>query len=284
VVCCGTSFVEPKNATFVYQGLLKGFDLGLDTSQLKGRRIHRNYTSAIEGRREVTKAIQKRVSKGKTVDLGVWTSNGSHSIPFEDYTIFPMGAVAKYLDGVKLDEVRCTSDHTASGTNPATNMAFLRHHVHSYAELAMNFLKGFWLRVTDVDGAFPSLPLAVHIWPYFMFRFFPSDGSDFQHLYVHVCGDFGARGLPGTFKIFMVDVVCQMARCAGKLTLPLAIHVDDLGLCAPTEAWANDEMAGFQAWVEDTTGVHFKVSKDKPAAQRQLMIGFWWDSTNLTRP
>ena len=30
-------------------------------------------------------------------------------------------------------------------------------------------------------------------------------------------------------------------------------------------------------------GVFFKFLKDRAAAQRQLMIGFWWDSRTLTR-
>ena len=54
-------------------------------------------------------------------------------------------------------------------------------------------------------------------------------GADSENLYcyVHLFGDFGTRGLPGTFKIFFVDVVVQMARSELVLTLPLAIYVDD---------------------------------------------------------
>ena len=50
------------------------------------------------------------------------------------------------------------------------------------------------------------------------------------YLYVHLFGDFGTRGLPGTFKIFLVDVIVQMARSELVLTLPLAVYVDDSGL------------------------------------------------------
>ena len=39
--------------------------------------------------------------------------------------------------------------------------------------------------------------------------------------------DFGTRGLPGTFKIFLVDVIVQMARSELVLTLPLRAG----GLC-----------------------------------------------------
>ena len=40
-------------------------------------------------------------------------------------------------------------------------------------------------------------------------------------------GDFGTRGMPGTFKIFFVDVVLNMARAAEVLTIPMTVYVDD---------------------------------------------------------
>ena len=42
-------------------------------------------------------------------------------------------------------------------------------------------------------------------------------------------------------------------------------------------------MLTFQQWSENVCGVSWKVLKDKPAARLQYMIGFWWNSTNLTR-
>ena len=87
-------FVTQANATFVENGLRHGFTLGIDTTSLRGRRVFRNYTSALENRHQVTKAIGKRVATGKTLDLGQWSSNSTRAIPYDNYTIFPMGAVA----------------------------------------------------------------------------------------------------------------------------------------------------------------------------------------------
>ena len=47
---------------------------------------------------------------------------------------------------------------------------------------------------------------------------------------MHVCGDFGTSGFPGTFKIFFTDVVVNMARSMLILTLPMPVFVDDMGL------------------------------------------------------
>ena len=77
-------------------------------------------------------------------------------------------------------------------------------------------------------------------------------------LFVHVTGDFGAAGLPGTFKIFLVDVVVQVARYVNVLKLPMPVYVDDMALIAPSECQANDEMGAFQAWASRVCGVTFK--------------------------
>ena len=42
-------------------------------------------------------------------------------------------------------------------------------------------------------------------------------------------------------------------------------------------------MLAFHEWAGRVCGVVFKAIKDRLAAQRQLMIGFWWDSTSFTR-
>jgi hypothetical protein len=65
--------------------------------------------------------------------------------------------------------------------------------------------------VSDVDAAFPQLPFAPWLWP-FMFHRFYEVGGDALRLFCHINCDFGTRGLPGTFKIFFVDVLLQMAR------------------------------------------------------------------------
>ena len=35
--------------------------------------------------------------------------------------------------------------------------------------------------------------------------------------------DFGQAGMPGVFKIFLVDVICGMARSEHVLTLPMTV-------------------------------------------------------------
>ena len=47
---------------------------------------------------------------------------------------------------------------------------------------------------------------------------------------MHVCGDFGTSGFPGTFKIFFTDVVVNMARSESVLVLPMPVYVDDMAL------------------------------------------------------
>ena len=88
---------------------------------------------------------------------------------------------------------------------------------------------GYCAHVTDVEAAFPMLPIAPWLWPFFLHRFYPSSGDTrVLHMYAHINGDFGTRGFPGVFKIFFVDVVLNMARAASVLTIPLTVYVDDL--------------------------------------------------------
>ena len=134
-----------------------------------------------------------------------------------------------------------------------------------------------------MDAAFPLLPLHPDLWPFFLFRFFTNDDTQALSLFAHLCGDFGAAGMPGTFKVFFVDVVVNMARSAMILTLPMPIYVDDTGLIGPKEDEVNIEMENFHQWSLEVCGVVFKALKDRMASQRQLMLGFWWDSTTLTR-
>ena len=60
-------------------------------------------------------------------------------------------------------------------------------------------------------------------------------------LFLHVCGDFGAAGMPGTFKVFF-DVVCGMARSVHVLTLPMCVYVDDCGLIGSEENYSIKSM------------------------------------------
>jgi hypothetical protein len=87
-------WVTLKDARFVAEGLRFGFDLRIDPKKLEGqKRIHANYKSALDYRSEVTKAIMKRVSKGKTMILGEWGRGAEESIPCPDYTIFSIGGL-----------------------------------------------------------------------------------------------------------------------------------------------------------------------------------------------
>lgn len=278
-------YVAVDDATFVQAGLRDGFTLGVDLNQLRGQRLFKNYSTAVEARPYVTSAITKRVVAGKTLPLGVWGDEARKQLCgfFDDCIKFPMGAVAKYLDGVELEEKRLTDDHTKTGLNDATDMGRLKHKLDSYGEVGWFLKQGYFMRVSDVEGAFPLLPLHPDLWPFFMFSFWADASHDFETLYMHLCCDFGTRGMPGTFKIFFVDVLVQTARSEMVLTLPLVVHVDDCGSIGPDREVVDAEMLVFHEWARDTCGVPFKASKDKAAAQRQLMIGFQWDSRTMTR-
>ena len=216
-------FVSRDHAEFIQDGLQNGFMAGVDLSSLRGRRVFKNYKSALDHRPHMTKAILKRVEKNKTLYLGEWHAG---VVPFDNFTVFAMGAVSKSIDGVVIDEMRPTSDHTASGLNAATDMTFLRHSVTSYKDIARFLRPGYWMRVSDVDGAFPLLPFHYDLWPHMLFRCYSSDEATSLSLFCHLCGDFGTAGMPGVFKIFFVDALVPMARCAGVLSLNLAVHVD----------------------------------------------------------
>lgn len=101
---------------------------------------------------------------------------------------------------------------------------------------------------------------------------------------MHLNGDFGTSGWPGTFKIFFVDVVLQMARFCQVLTLPLVCFVDGIGVIGSSCPEVDGEMKRLQVWCETgPAGVPFKVVKDRKASGNQLMIGFHWNSTTRTR-
>ena len=129
---------------------------------------------------------------------------------FAATAIFPMGAVAKPMEPT---ELRPTDDHSRTGLNAATSLDFLRHSLTAYEDIAWFLAQDYFMRVSDVEAAFPLLPLHPDVWPFFLFRFF-ADASNCMHLFVHVTGDFGAAGMPGVFKKFFSDVVVGMARSA----------------------------------------------------------------------
>ena len=162
-------FVRHEHAAFVADGLRWGFRAGIDTLKLKGHRWFRNYPTSVSGRKAVTRATMKRVEKGKTLDLGTWSNGLAHLIQttFSASANFPLGAVAKPLEP---DELRPTDDHTRTGINAATDLSFLGHSLNTYSEIAEFLKQDYFMRVSDVDAAFPMLPLHPDLWPFFMFK------------------------------------------------------------------------------------------------------------------
>ena len=281
-------FVQAQHAEFVHLGLRWGFEVGLHPDRLRGHRFFKNYESstAEAARARVTDATEARVAVGKTLHLGVVLPDMLSTLKqvFPAAYIFPMGATAKPLEPTKL---RPTDDHTRTGLNAACDMTgppSLSYSLDAYAEMGRRFLPGFAAHVTDVEAAFPMLPFAPWVWPFMFHRFYPSEGDPRSlHLYCHVTGDFGTRGMPGAFKIFLVDVVMNMARAAQTLTLPMTIFVDDMCGTGPLARAVTRRVVKFQGWAEDVVGVTFKVIKDKVASQVQLFVGLWWNSFEGTR-
>ena len=276
-------FVAHADACFVNEGLRHGFKAGVVVERMSGHRWFRNYPTALDNRGAVVDATVKRLASFKSVDLGVWSGALAHTLraTFAATAICPIGAVQKnalYAPG----EYRPTSDHTRTGLNAATDLGFLRHALNTYDEVAWFLRQDYFMRVSDVDAAFPMLPYHPDLWPFLMCRFFV-DGSDALHLLLHLFGDFGTAGMPGTFKKFLVDVVLGMARSEQVLTLPMLVWVDDCALVGERREAVDAEMVRFHDWAQTICGVFFKAVKDKLAAQRQLYIGFWWDSRTFTR-
>ena len=276
-------FVTHADACFVNEGLRHGFKAGVVVERMSGHRWFRNYPTALDNRGAVVDATVKRLASFKSVDLGVWSGALAHTLraTFAATAICPIGAVQKnalYAPG----EYRPTSDHTRTGLNAATDLGFLRHALDTYDEVAWFLRQDYFMRVSDVDAAFPMLPYHPDLWPFLMCRFFV-DGSDTLHLLLHLFGDFGTAGMPGTFKKFLVDVVLGMARSEQVLTLPMLVWVDDCALVGERREAVDAEMVRFHDWAQAICGVFFKAVKDKLAAQRQLYIGFWWDSRTFTR-
>ena len=58
-----------------------------------------------------------------------------------------------------------------------------------------------------------------------------------MYLYVHLTADFGAAGVPGTWKVFFTDVIVGVARSEQIITLPMPIYVDDCALIGQSPAW-----------------------------------------------
>ena len=95
-------FVSHDAACFVGDGLRHGFTAGVDVPALArmGNRWFANYNTAVGARVAVRQAIMKRVDRGKTLSLGVWTSQLARQLrdTFTNTFIAPLGAVEKALE------------------------------------------------------------------------------------------------------------------------------------------------------------------------------------------
>ena len=277
-------YVKQEQADFVANGLRYGFDLGVDVSKLRGRRLFRNYPTAVEARAAVSKATRARVEQGKTLQLFPFRAEDRAVLDrWPSWRIFPMGAVPKPMEP---GAMRPFSDHTKTGMKDATDLELFRHTLTALEDIARFLKHMFYMRVSDVDSAFPLLPIAPRLWRFMMFIWFDVyDGNDagvLTWLYLHVCGDFGSAGLPGTWKIFFTDVVMGMARSEMVLTLEAPIYVDDISLIGELQRMVDREGEALTAFLR-MLGIFIKEIKDRAAARVQLALGFWWDSVNRTR-
>ena len=283
-------FVSQLKAFYVHQGLRWGFDLGFSPSKLPGRRFFNNYKSATDAATEVSKNIHGRLLAEKSYPLCPFDPTSfrrdlSSFLP--SWCVFPLGAVPKSSEP---GAFRPISDHSRTGFNDASSDDHLRHSLRTVPEIGRYLNKAFHMAVHDIDAAFPLLPLSPVLWPYFLFvwttppsEVSSSDESDLEEwLCWHVCGDFGAKGLPGTFKIFFTDVIIGMARSEGALFSPSVVHVDDVSIIGFLKQFVDDQ-ANALALFLDFLGTPVKAKKHRSAAQRQFVVGFWWDSVARTR-
>ena len=276
-------YVHDHVGQYVLNGFIHGFDLGVDRSQLHGTRVFRNYPSAVVNRGSVSAAVLSRVSRHKSLRLGLWSDvRESLASFFGDFYVFPLGAVPKPHAPTVF---RPTSDHTRTGLNAATILGILGHSLDAYKQLEFLLTRNAWMTVADVDDAFSYIPLVPWLWAYMIFRWFTcdTDRNDDLYAYVNLFADFGTRGAPGTFKIILVDVFVQMARSEFVITIPIVIYVDDVALISGCEAEGNIQMGRLKAFTRDVTGLYWKDDKELPASQLQLYVGFNWNTRTLAR-
>jgi hypothetical protein len=274
--------VKQEDANYVLHGLEWGFDMGLDESKMPGKIVYKNYRSAFENKEKVTAALAKRVATGKTLKLGAFDGDPK-KLPGETATVVPNGAVGKKLEP---DAVRPFSDHTKSRFNGAVDAERVKHTLDTYNEIARELRPGYFMRVEDVDAAFPVLPLAPRVWKYMYVWWYDVDApleaqTKPNTLYVHVFADFGAAPMPGIWNLFF-RCLKGMAQQDGVLTLPMPHYVDDNGIIGPTREEVDSVAERLADYVEDC-GSPFKRLKSRHAAIPQLMLGFWWDSVERTR-
>ena len=261
--------------------------MGFSPSKLPGKRFFQNYKSAADAASEVSKNIHGRLASHKSYALCpfdplTFRSDLSSFLP--SWCVFPIGAVPKASEP---GAFRPISDHSRTGFNDASCDDHLRHSLRTIPEIGRLLNSAFHMAVHDIDAAFPLLPLSPVLWPFFLFVWttpFSGDGllAAEEWLCWHVCGDFGAKGLPGTFKIFFTDVIIGMARSEGALSSPVVVHVDDVSIIDRLKSFV-DEQAGALASFLELLGTPVKAAKHRAASQCQFVVGFWWDSIHRTR-
>ena len=274
--------VEQEDADYILHGLKRGFDLHVDESFMRGKRVFKNYKSAFESKDKVHDALMKRVRTGKTLRLGDFTGKVSE-LPGLCGCNVPQGAVPKRLEP---DAARPFSDHTKTGFNNACKDDWLKHSLNTYNEIAEELKPGYFMRVEDVDGAYPVLPLSPKVWKYMYVWWFDTDlplkdQVEPNTLYVHIFADFGTSALPGIWDKFF-RCLKALAIMDGVLTLPMPHYVDDNSLIGPTQAVVDSVAVAVGEYFE-LYGIKFKQLKSRHAALLQLVLGFWWDSVHRTR-
>ena len=169
-------YVRQEHADFVANGLRFGFDLGVDVSKLRGRRLFRNYPTALEARAAVTKATRARVEQGKSLQLFPFRAEDRTMLDrWPSWRIFPMGAVPKPMEP---GEMRPFSDHSKTGMKDATDQELFRHTLTALKDIARFLKHMFYMRVSDVDAAFPLLPIAPRLWRFMLFIWFDVQPGD----------------------------------------------------------------------------------------------------------
>ena len=241
-----TGHVTHADALACGEGLRYGFTCGVDITKLQGYLTFENYQSAIGAGEAVVKGINKRIEAGKTVVLGAWGDALDATLreTYSAYRVGPMGAVEK--SEFEPNEKRMTNDHTRTGLNDATTLdSTLSFSLDAYDEIAYFFQTGKFMRVSDVEAAFLLIPLHPDLWPFFMHKFKAIAGDAAERLCMNVFGDFGARGMPGTFHLLFTRVICGMARSQKVLTMPMITYVDDCSLIGDDRALVDAEMEAF---------------------------------------
>ena len=276
-------YVSKQDATMVRHGIEFGFDLGVNEEKMGPVKVRKNYASALGDAAQISDALRKRVTAGKSVCLGAWDRRAGFPSGSDKGCNVPQGSVPKKLEPhVK----RPVSDHTKTGLNSALDLSGLTHSLDTYAEIARELKSGYSMRVEDVDGAFPLLPLSPKVWKYMYVIWFDiniplEDQREPNTLYMHIFGDFGTAAMPGIWDMFW-RCVKGMARAAGILTLPMPHYVDDNSLIGPDAHLVNREAEKLGSFIT-SLGPTFKGLKSRKAACLQLVLGFWWDSIARTR-